>query len=285
MTKKLCVRVCVHMLLFNVISPVTAIVLHGASLEDVHAKSNVTLQEKRAAQNKNEVAAHTANNDANKAPCNCETSNPAWKKTERTKAKCVFIDLGANNGNSLDAFLKNTYGNVADCPNGGEWEAYLVEANPRFTSDLENWSSRYPGKVTNFGSTAAYMCNGKTTFYLQDKNVGNYWGSSMSKQHQDVQNGKHPVSVLTKNLMQIIHESTIQADKVIVKMDIEGAEFDIVPCLAKYPELNLLDSLFVEVHDASWGMVGNTREQLQQALDQLKSKGVSVPDYSSATFL
>ena len=33
-------------------------------------------------------------------------NNPNWKKTERTEPKCIFIDLGAADGNTFSKFLE-----------------------------------------------------------------------------------------------------------------------------------------------------------------------------------
>lgn len=97
-------------------------------------------------------------------PCSCEASNAEWKAPNRTRTHCVFIDLGAANGNTFDTFLQNGYGPVKNCPNG-EWEAILVEANPLFNVALHKIAETYHG-VTTKTSTAAYMCEATTSFYL-----------------------------------------------------------------------------------------------------------------------
>ena len=72
-----------------------------------------------------------------KPSCSCEANSPSWKKTARTQPKCIFIDLGAADGNTFDSFIANDYGPVKNCPHGGEWEAILVEANPIFAQKLK----------------------------------------------------------------------------------------------------------------------------------------------------
>lgn len=51
-------------------------------------------------------------------------------KSPRTEPKCVFIDLGAADGNTFDSFLANGYGPVKNCPHR-QWQAILVEARKR----------------------------------------------------------------------------------------------------------------------------------------------------------
>ncbi|CAE7403113.1 unnamed protein product [Symbiodinium sp. CCMP2592] len=221
-------------------------------------------------------------------PCQCLGSDPSWVAPESDReARCVFIDLGAANGNSFERFLQGDYTPVASCPNGGKWEALLVEANPRFDSALHQVESERPNQVKAMPSSAAYMCDAETSFYLDNVNAKhNYWGSSLSPSHKDVvKSGKVKVTVPTRNLLRILHEQTTAKDLVIVKMDIEGAEFDIIPCLAKSPQARLVDKLFMEVHNPSWGLVGTSEQEFQQAQANLRKQGVTIPPYNSPTLV
>ena len=80
------------------------------------------------------------------SPCQCQADTSAVARPSRTKPKCIFIDLGAADGNSYNAFLRGEYGQIKDCPNQ-EYEAYLVEANPFFQKELKNKAAKSaPGK-------------------------------------------------------------------------------------------------------------------------------------------
>jgi len=220
--------------------------------------------------------------------CNCQVSNPSWKKTMRNSPKCVFIDLGAANGNTFEDFLNNRYGDVKNCAHGtGDYEAFLVEANPRFQAPLKSIEANNP-KVHAMPSTAAYMCEGETSFFLDTVNHdNNYWGSSMSPNHQDTKaSGLTKVTVPTANLMKILYENTIPGDWVMVKMDIEGAEWDIMPCLATAPIASNIDRLYLEQHPADWCTKTPTPSEsvMTNAKAALKSKGVDIPGYFSQTF-
>merc|ERR1719446_504955 len=107
----------------------------------------------------------------------------------------------------------------------------------------------YPESVHAASSHAAYMCEAQTTFYLDTTSVEhNYWGSSMSANHDDVKkSGKQAVTVPTVNIMKLLYETATPQDYVILKMDIEGAEWDIMPCLAESPAASLIDRMLVEV--------------------------------------
>jgi FkbM family methyltransferase len=220
-----------------------------------------------------------------KMPCQCVASDPSWKPSARTVPRCVFIDLGAADGNSFNYFLKDGYGPIGNCPNA-DWSAVLVEANPRFNTDLGNVGAQHQGKVNVMSSTAAYMCEAKTSFFLDTVNTEkNFWGSSMSSSHPDVQRSgaKQKVTVPTMNLNRILVEQTIPGDWVMVKMDIEGSEYDVLPCTAKAGAAHLIDRLYLEQHSPSWGMAGTTPAQMELAKNTLRQKGVDIPNYFSQT--
>jgi len=218
-----------------------------------------------------------------KMPCQCVANDPSWKASTRTVPRCVFIDLGAANGNTFNDFMNNKYGAVANCPSV-QWSAVLVEANPRFNPELATIGKTH-ANVEVKSSTAAYMCEAETSFYLDTVNTAkNFWGSSMSSNHPDVQNsGKTKVTVPTINLNKVLFEETIPGDWVMVKMDIEGSEFDVLPCTAKSPSASLIDRLYLEQHSPDWGMAGTTPQQMELAKNELRSKGVDIPAYFSQT--
>jgi FkbM family methyltransferase len=194
----------------------------------------------------------------------------------------MFIDLGAADGNTFQHFLKNGYGNVSACPSGGQWEAILIEANPIFSRSLMQLQQIYSGAVRSLIG-AAYMCEGTTSFYLDTVDVEqNYWGSSMSPNARDVQrSGKKQITVPLTNIARLIVESTIPEDYVLVKMDIEGSEHDIVPCLVQSSAAKLIDALYVEKHPQEWSTSDGDRGTLQSALSILQQSGTTVPEYDS----
>jgi FkbM family methyltransferase len=235
----------------------------------------------RGASQSNATALHAVKG----MPCQCDAHQNTWLPSRRTTPKCIFIDLGAADGNTLRDFVAGKYGPVANCPSG-QWEATLVEANPRFDAALKQTEATYPGVVHAKFSHAAYMCEAQTTFYLDTKNHDqNYWGSSMSENHADTKASGHvAVTVPTINIMRLLYETTIPSDFVILKMDIEGSEWDVLPCLANAASAPLVDRLLVEVHPQQWGNAGTTQPQFDAAIAALRAKGVDIPNaYHSQT--
>ena len=123
-------------------------------------------------------------------------------------------------------------------------------------------------------STAAYMCEGQTSFYIDSATTEhNYWGSSMSNQTPDViQSGQKKVTVPTMNLMRMLFEHTLPIDYVLVNMDIEGSEWDVIPCLAKSPSAYLIDRMLIEEHSPTFGMAGTTVRQMEEAKLELRNR-------------
>jgi len=216
-------------------------------------------------------------------PCQCLANSPAWATTTRTLPKCIFLDLGAADGNTFHQFLNNDYGPVANCPSG-QWEAWLVEANPHFDAPLKALEAQYPGQVHAMTSTAAYSCIGTTSFFIDADPTHNHWGSSMSDAAPDaVKSGKTQVTVATIDVNQLVAQSVIPGDWVMLKVDIEGAEYEVVPCLAQFTQANLIDRMYLEEH--TWFDSGsqNGPAQMAAAKQTLTAAGVDIPQYFTNT--
>jgi FkbM family methyltransferase len=218
------------------------------------------------------------------APCKCIANDPSWKKTSRTEGRCIFIDLGAADGNTFEEFLTDGYGPVRDCPNGGKWEAFLVEANPQFSPKLKALEKNLAGEVHSFAETAAFDCKGETSFFIDEDATHNHWGSSMFHSAPDVKNGKRKVTVPTMNVAQLIAENVIPEDWVMLKVDIESAEYSVIPCLAEFKQVNLVDRLYLEEHHWFASVTEDMKEAMVQSKKKLQALGVDIPkDYYTST--
>ena len=75
----------------------------------------------------------------------------------------------------------------------------------------------------------------------------------------------------------------------MLKVDIEGAEFDLIPCLARSDVLSHDMTAFVEEHYFLGGvkrsLTGVTDREYNDAKQVMMSKGVKMPKYSSITLL
>lgn len=229
-------------------------------------------------------------------PCACEAENPTWKVPNRAWPTCVFIDLGAGDGETFRVFLGKSqkwqfqYDTKPYRPD--QCYAFLYEANPRFNQALHATLPLIPQKVYPQYQTGIYMCDKeKERFYLDVSGPGG-WGSSLNGTHEAVKGtAERPlqaVDVKLANLNRILKENTLPQDTVVVKMDVEGAEWDVLPCLAQSSAAGLVDALYLENHCPGdhWcpttGQAGNSRATFDAALATLRSKGVKIPaDYWS----
>jgi len=216
--------------------------------------------------------------------CQCLANDPSWAATARTTPKCIFVDLGAADGNTFQEFLNNHYGPIANCP-GGQWEAYLVEANPHFDAPLQALATQYPGQVHVMSSTAAYSCVAEVSFFIDTDPTHNHWGSSMSDAAPDaVKSCKQKVTVPTTNVIQLIAQNVIPADWVMLKVDIEGAEYEFVPCLSNFLHANLIDRMYLEEHTWFDSVSANGPVQMAEPKQKLQAAGVDIPAYFTQTF-
>ncbi len=110
----------------------------------------------------------------------------------------VFIDLGANKGDSIYNFVglnqRAQGGNFENerfitkkTSKKAKWIIYAIEANPFFDSKLAEMKQKVEEmkhKVHLYNQTAAWIQDGTIDFYLDTVNPqGDFWGSSLSKNH------------------------------------------------------------------------------------------------------
>jgi FkbM family methyltransferase len=158
----------------------------------------------------------------------------------------------------------------------------LVEANPQFDAPLKLLEKQYPGQVHSLSSTAAFTCQGQTSFFIDTDPTHNHWGSSMESSNPDVvKSGQQQVTVPTTNVIQLLAEHVLPGDWVMLKVDVEGAEYELIPCLANYKDAGLVDRMYLEEH--WWFKVDTqtTPELMTAAKVKLQSMHVDIPQYYS----
>ena len=168
--------------------------------------------------------------------------------------------MGANRGDSIENFIGiNKQGDGGNIRNkipseriNQKWSIYGIEGNSKFDKNLLDIKEKYSSDQYNiiiYNSTIVTTYDGKIKFYL-DKNdrFGNNVGSSIKENHPDV--------ILSKKVYEekpcvdfarLLREYN-ENDFIIVKMDIEGAEFDLLLHLIAQNVLKLIDVFAVEYH-------------------------------------
>ena len=141
----------------------------------------------------------------------------------------VFILLGAGTGNDIAAF-KEEY--------EGDWDIYAWEANPMISGRI---SKRFPD--VNVLNAAAYTEEGTIDLYL-GKNTHN---SSVDVRKNNVKESTYH-SVPAINFSKWMKENFSADDRIVMVMDIEGAEFAILPPLREEGLIEWLDEFYMEFH-------------------------------------
>jgi len=183
--------------------------------------------------------------------------------------KHVFIDLGANNGDSIKMFLKTESYSVSETIKGlivenKTWVIYAVEANPYFNEMLKETKINFENLGHIFyllSETAASTKNEKVLFYL-DPN-GKRLGSSLFSVHPDVQSGQI-VTVNGIDVSDILKNYSFD-DEIVMKVDIEGGEYMLLPHLIKTQAIKLVDRIVVEFHPNVVESIINNTKQVQDS--------------------
>lgn len=177
------------------------------------------------------------------------------------KSKFVFFDLGANKGDSLANFFgletSGGGGNINSIIpkkfiQNNFWIAHVYEANPFFDSRLLAVKKRIPSrhKVFMNNRTAAWIYDGEIEFYLDTfAEAFDSLGSSIKREHKDAARSNFTkIAVKCHRISRILKQYS-KDDFIIMKIDIEGAEYELFIDFLQQGVLGLIDYIALEYHD------------------------------------
>jgi len=165
----------------------------------------------------------------------------------------VFIDAGANQGQSIEAFLK-------EFPEAEKYDIHAFEPGIPFLELVNNYGD-LPG--IKLYRKAVWITDGPRPFFQDYDSV--MGGSTLL-----LEKGL-PRSNLT--VAHCIHFSEwlkgnmSPQDEIILKMDIEGAEYSVLQDLVVSGTVDLIDKIFCELHGAKCG------KSFQQTIDLIRLLG------------
>ena len=173
-------------------------------------------------------------------------SNQNFSSIVGIKPKCVFFDLGANRGDTIEKFFN---GKLIDIKNfkSDKWIIHAFEPNPNFKTKLnevKNKISSEKADIHLYLETAAWTKDGKMDLYFDSST--NSEGTSLFKNHPAVKKN-NSFSVKTVDIAKLI-DSYEEKDFVLVKIDIEGAEYDMLLHLIKMNIFPKIDVVIIEFH-------------------------------------
>jgi hypothetical protein len=178
----------------------------------------------------------------------------------------VYLDVGTNLGIQIRKLYEPKYFPGADVlatyneTFGSPEERMKVctfgfEPNPHWTQKLKRLERAYRGIGVNiliFTETAAATHSNNLTFYLEpyEKPENHEWGASTIKWNNK---GMVPVNVGAIELAQFLNmvrfrRGQTPRSKVVMKLDIEGAEFQVIPELVVQGSFCAVDYAICEFH-------------------------------------
>ena len=247
-------------------------------------------------------------------PCTCDAvPGPHWDPPphEDAPAECFFFDIGVNTGSSSLAFNGMSAEDACGlCPlaralgddgnYSGPWKytkdcihqtdqsikllkadtypvlhehgfdpkqcrVVMIEGSSEFDLIVDRLGQMLDNSVP-FKSTAAWMCDGRLTFHQR---------TTLAEREEHFKNTWEVPAV---NFIRILHTLVREKDFVVVKMDIEGGEYEILPCLARSPAKTLIDQFYIETHDRFLLDKPDVVRAKNDALSVLQKAGVLISD-------
>jgi len=197
------------------------------------------------------------------------TSTQKHFLTGNIKMRNIFIDGGANIGQSTAKFL-------AEWPNSDNFEIFMFEPNSD-TSKIK--SSIKDNEKIKFFNKALWINNGEVSFYEKTPNSqGNTL--SMNKVARDSSTFKKR-SVPCIDLSEWITKSFTNKDYIILKLDVEGAEYELVDKMIEDKSFDYVDIFFCEIHGLK---CGKTLLQSIELIDKCEQEGKKVFAWDAETF-
>jgi FkbM family methyltransferase len=152
----------------------------------------------------------------------------------------VFIDGGARIGETVEMFL-NTRPDLKGC------DVYFFECNNDHLDVLNN--IRETNQDYNFiiKNEAIWIEDGESDFYISIDRWGDA-GCTLDPSKREKLDMENPKRVKTINFSNFINQFS-DDDHIIVKLDIEGAEYKVVNDLLNSGVITKIKELHVEWHD------------------------------------
>jgi FkbM family methyltransferase len=151
-------------------------------------------------------------------------------------------------------------------PDSSEYAIHSFEPNPVFHEQL----SRIPG--VTFHQMAAWVEDCEAPFYTSRaaQRDGSTLIASKTTGQLDYAN---PITVRCVNFGQWVERTFRPGDLLVLKLDIEGAEYDVLRSMIDDSSIRRIAKLYVEFH---WERIGLARELHDRLVTELKASGLEI---------
>jgi FkbM family methyltransferase len=147
---------------------------------------------------------------------------PRWLTRRVAAKRRVFIDYGSNTCKVLAARILA----------GTEDEFFAFEPQPELSGCAEEVTRKYPSIPIHFFAKAVWVYDGSINFYLATNWGPNHKGGSTlvagHTKNESKVDYSHPISVECIDFSEWIRRNFSKRDHLVVKMDVEGAEYPIL---------------------------------------------------------
>lgn len=165
----------------------------------------------------------------------------------------IFVDGGAHTGETIANFEKsNLYSKHL-------WEIFSFEANP-------NLIPHFPKKPNLIVlNKAIWIHDEGVNFYLGKDRLG----SSILKHKKTGELSRIPTRVESVDFGQWLRRNFKLKDFIIVKLDIEGAEYEVLDKMLLDGSIKYVDALYVEFHNIKVGIPPQKDKELIGKIEAL----------------
>jgi len=199
-----------------------------------------------------------------------------------------YLDLGARSYKTSIAWFKNNY------PHFDKFKTIAFEADPIFHKEYLKYReiTYYPlavwirNETVTFRAGMAHITNEKV---CDDEEVDDCFQSSALLKHDTtLKKGKSTrqqyFTTQAFDFSEYLFRNFKVTDFIVVKMDIEGAEFEVVRHLINTGAVGLIDELFLEGHTPELNgikgiSVGHTYSEIFDLLGELRELGVHAHEW------
>ena len=147
----------------------------------------------------------------------------------------IFIDCGAFDGRSIAKFQRKKH--------ASEYEIFSFEPTPALSAHVKK---KY--KKAAVYNKAIWIKNGTMDFFVNPSNILSQGNSLIKEKLSGRLDKENPITVETIDLNEWILNNFSKEDYIILKIDIEGAEYEVLPHLIQGGCLDYIDEVYIEYH-------------------------------------
>lgn len=161
----------------------------------------------------------------------------------------IYIDLGSYDGDTLRLFAEKY-------PDAASYKAYCFEPNKMFDHHYKNLACEHV-------KAAAWTSDGNIRFYVSEKQTRrSHLGNTVMPMFASVlaKNDKTGLPLIPcVDFSSWLRKNVTREDFVVCKMDIEGAEYEVLEKIIRDGNLDLIKKLYVEWHNTRLEGFDNSR--------------------------